>query len=175
MLTGFLKTPNDHHISNQHSLLIPLLTLLRGLVSRHKVIGLILVKELAMIDKAAHTPVSTLKMRSLPTLHATTPLYDLLHLFEVGRCHMAVLTGPPPAASTQSGCDTGVEYKVDGTLQHAKSDGAASQWQQQQQRQEGHEADTPSQPMLENGHAQLIPSEPDGMGYSEVGPPPCFC
>lgn len=61
---------------------------------RHKVIGVILVKELAMVDKSAKTPVSTLKMRSLPFLRGNTPLYDLLRLFETGRCHMAVLTEP---------------------------------------------------------------------------------
>lgn len=53
---------------------------------------MILVKELALVDKHANTPLSTLKMRSLPFLRANMPLYDLLRLFETGRCHMAVLS-----------------------------------------------------------------------------------
>ena len=65
------------------------------LACRHKVIGMILVKELALVDKHANTPLSTLKMRSLPFLRANMPLYDLLRLFETGRCHMAVLSEAP--------------------------------------------------------------------------------
>lgn len=44
-----------------------------------------------------------LKMRSLPRLPETTPLYDMLKLFQTGRSHMAVLTrapgAPPPYAA----------------------------------------------------------------------------
>lgn len=68
----------------------------RALVAcRNKVIGMILVKELALVDKHASTPLSSLKMRSLPYLRANMPLYDLLRLFETGRCHMAALTEVP--------------------------------------------------------------------------------
>lgn len=65
------------------------------MLCRHRVIGLILVKELALVDKHANTPISTLKMRSLPFLRANMPLYDLLHLFGTGRCHMAALSEVP--------------------------------------------------------------------------------
>ena len=39
--------------------------------------------------------VSEIKLRSLPFLRADTPVYDMLRLFETGRCHMALLTEPP--------------------------------------------------------------------------------
>ena len=48
--------------------------------------GSILVKELVMIDKAAQLKVSAVKMRSLPYLRCDTKLYDMLHLFQTGRC-----------------------------------------------------------------------------------------
>ena len=53
--------------------------------SRKDIVGSILVKELIMIDKAASTRVSSMKMRSLPFLRADTKLYDMLHLFQTGR------------------------------------------------------------------------------------------
>ena len=99
-------------------------------------IGLILVKELAMVDKAAHTPVSTLKMRSLPFLRASTPLYDLLHLFEVGRCHMAVLTGPLPAKDAECSPDMAADApSAEGRLQLAPNH-VHAQWQRQRQQQD---------------------------------------
>ena len=66
-----------------------------AMLCRHKVVGMILVKELALVDKQANMPLSSLKMRSLPFLRANMPLYDLLRLFETGRCHMAVLSEAP--------------------------------------------------------------------------------
>ncbi len=70
---------------------------LRG--CRKELIGIILVKELILVDKEASTRVGELKMRSAPQLRADTRLYDMLRLFETGRCHMAVLV-QPPAQST---------------------------------------------------------------------------
>lgn len=62
---------------------------------RKELIGIILVKELILVDKEANTRVGDLKMRSAPQLRADTRLYDMLRLFETGRCHMAVLVQPP--------------------------------------------------------------------------------
>ena len=98
------------------------------MLGRHKVIGVILVKELAMVDKSAKTPVSSLKMRSLPFLRGNTPLYDLLRLFETGRCHMAVLTEPtepkegaqPPSLAPPDPSDPNQPH---GALQRQPSDG----------------------------------------------------
>jgi hypothetical protein len=50
---------------------------------RHAILGCILVKELAWIDKSEPVPVANLKMRSIPTLPASIALYDLLRLFRV--------------------------------------------------------------------------------------------
>jgi hypothetical protein len=50
---------------------------------RHAILGCILVKELAWIDKSEPMPVANLKMRSIPTLPASIALYDLLRLFRV--------------------------------------------------------------------------------------------
>lgn len=66
-------------------------------VSRKDIVGIILVKELILIDKAASVRVGDLKMRSAPQLNSATRLYDMLRLFETGRCHMAVLAHNPGA------------------------------------------------------------------------------
>ena len=58
---------------------------------RKELIGIILVKELILVDKNANIKVGDLKMRSAPQLKSDTRLYDMLRLFEMGRCHMAVL------------------------------------------------------------------------------------
>ena len=57
--------------------------------------GIILTKELILVDKAACQRVGELKMRSAPQLNSETRLYDMLRLFETGRCHMAVLAHNP--------------------------------------------------------------------------------
>ena len=137
-------------------------------------IGLILVKELAMVDKAAHTPVSTLKMRSLPFLRANTPLYDLLHLFEVGRCHMAVLTGPLPAKDAECSPDVAANAPSDAGLQQPGSDHVQAEWQQQQQDQQhqllgdGQGSDRCWRPESESSPAHLIPTEHHGMVLDQV-------
>lgn len=140
---------------------------------RQKVIGLILVKELAMIDKAAHTPVSSLKMRSLPFLRATTPLYDLLHLFEVGRCHMAVLTGPPLVKGDESSPDMGTDaLSAEGLHQQEVSTNFQAEGQRQQQQHGplddalGH--DRCWQEASEARPAHLIPTEHDSMILDQV-------
>lgn len=58
---------------------------------KEEVLGVLLAKDLLMIDKTSNTPVSSCKIRTLPVLPDSLPLYDLLRLFETGRSHMAVL------------------------------------------------------------------------------------
>lgn len=65
---------------------------------RAAVIGLVLVKELVLIDMFANIPVSDLSMRPIPQLRADTAMYDLLKLFQTGRTHMVLLTLPPAGA-----------------------------------------------------------------------------
>ncbi|PNW70423.1 hypothetical protein CHLRE_17g719250v5 [Chlamydomonas reinhardtii] len=66
--------------------------------NRKAIIGLILVKELVLINPGDNTTVSALRLRELPRLAADTPMYDMLKLFETGKSHMAVLTRAPGAA-----------------------------------------------------------------------------
>jgi metal transporter CNNM len=63
---------------------------------RRHILGILLVKELLLVDPRAKVKVSDLKIRSLPHLPAGTPMWDLLKLFEIGRSHMAVLTRMTP-------------------------------------------------------------------------------
>lgn len=67
---------------------------------RTKIIGLVLVKELILVDPNAHQEISSLKIRHIPHLLAETPMYDMLRLFKTGRTHMAVLTQPTLDAIT---------------------------------------------------------------------------
>jgi CBS domain containing-hemolysin-like protein len=61
--------------------------------NRRDIVGLVLVKDLLEVVKTIpDCPVSRLKIRPLPRLCATTPMYDLLKLFRAGRSHMALLT-----------------------------------------------------------------------------------
>ncbi|GFR41206.1 hypothetical protein Agub_g1876, partial [Astrephomene gubernaculifera] len=64
---------------------------------RSQVVGLLLVKELLQyrLGSSEVVPVDMLRMRSIPRLPATTPMYDMLRLFQTGRSHIAVLTQPP--------------------------------------------------------------------------------
>ncbi|KAL3148860.1 hypothetical protein ABBQ32_001734 [Trebouxia sp. C0010 RCD-2024] len=137
--------------------------------NRQRVIGLILVKELALVDKAAHTPVSSLKMRSLPFLHATTPLYDLLRLFEVGGCHMAVLTGTPPAKDAEATSDTVISSPSATALQQQGSAGMQLLPQQQQQDQAlAAEQQQDGCWQQDASTAHLISAEHDGMALEQV-------
>lgn len=66
---------------------------------RKDIIGIILVKELVQElligpRKEKPRPIAELRMRSLPMLYADMALYDMLHLFETGRSHMALLARP---------------------------------------------------------------------------------
>jgi len=63
--------------------------------NRGAIVGALFVKELAWLDKSAGIPVATLKLRSIPTLPADMPCYDLLRLFQTGRSHMVFLRKPP--------------------------------------------------------------------------------
>ncbi|GBG00143.1 hypothetical protein Rsub_12834 [Raphidocelis subcapitata] len=61
---------------------------------RSCIVGLLLAKELVLVDPSEGLTVGQLPMRTLPQLAASTPLYDMLKLFESGGSHMALLTRP---------------------------------------------------------------------------------
>lgn len=62
--------------------------------NKSEILGILLVKELILVDIHAGIKVSSMKIRSLPVLLAETPMYDMLKLFELGRSHMVLLTQP---------------------------------------------------------------------------------
>ncbi len=53
---------------------------------RKDVMGMVLAKEMVLVDPARSVYVRDLKIRDLPRLSADTPMYDMLQLFETGRC-----------------------------------------------------------------------------------------
>lgn len=69
------------------------------------VVGMLLAKELILVDYTRPPRVGDLNVRALPFLRADTRLYDMLRLFESGRCHMAVLVSPPREESDTSSSD----------------------------------------------------------------------
>ncbi|CAL5220784.1 g2852 [Coccomyxa viridis] len=71
--------------------------------SRRDIIGLILVKELAMVNFEEGLTVKDFKTRPLPMLRADTAMYDLLTLFQSGRSHMVVLRAPAQPETPRMG------------------------------------------------------------------------
>ncbi|KAI8803827.1 hypothetical protein BJ742DRAFT_827581 [Cladochytrium replicatum] len=55
------------------------------------IIGVVLVKQLVIYDPDDAVPVRDLKIRRLPRVLANTPLFDMLHVFEQGGSHMALV------------------------------------------------------------------------------------
>lgn len=60
--------------------------------NKQAIIGLVLVKELGLVDETAGTRINELRLREMPFLRADVPLYDVLKIFRFGRKHMACLT-----------------------------------------------------------------------------------
>ncbi|KAF5837488.1 hypothetical protein DUNSADRAFT_4290 [Dunaliella salina] len=59
--------------------------------NRSDIVGVIMIKELLLVNPADQLPVSSLNVRELPHLPADTPMYDMLKVFESGKSHMALL------------------------------------------------------------------------------------
>eukprot|EP00955_Chlamydomonas_euryale_P034477 349801-Chlamydomonas_euryale.AAC.42 len=62
--------------------------------NRHDIVGVILAKELVLINPGGSMSVRELRTRPLPHLSADTPMYDMLRIFRTGKSHMALLTMP---------------------------------------------------------------------------------
>ncbi|KAL4420313.1 hypothetical protein ABPG77_010218 [Micractinium sp. CCAP 211/92] len=60
--------------------------------SRQNILGLVLVKELVLVDETKGLTVNQLRLHELPFIRADIPMYDALKIFKMGRSHMAVLT-----------------------------------------------------------------------------------
>ncbi|PRW32510.1 Metal transporter CNNM4 [Chlorella sorokiniana] len=67
--------------------------------NKQAIVGLILVKELLMVDEDAGVRIRDLRLRELPFMSADTMLYDVLKVFRFGRSHMSALTAPGPTGS----------------------------------------------------------------------------
>jgi hypothetical protein len=63
---------------------------------RSAIIGLVITKELIVIDPAERKQVADLVLRSIPRLWDDTPMADLLDLFQTGRSHLALLVARDP-------------------------------------------------------------------------------
>ncbi|MEW5311154.1 MAG: hypothetical protein WDW38_002892 [Sanguina aurantia] len=70
--------------------------------NRRDILGLLLVKELVLVNPLDHLPVGALRLRELPRLEGETPMYDLLRLFETGKSHMVLLTAVPEPVGSRA-------------------------------------------------------------------------
>lgn len=80
-------------------------------------------KELLQYKQSPDVPVAMLKMRSLPSLSAATPMYDCLKLFQTGRSHMAVLTQPYPGEGASCPSEAAEGSEADFTDGLSSADG----------------------------------------------------
>ncbi|KAJ3416661.1 hypothetical protein HDV05_000491 [Chytridiales sp. JEL 0842] len=64
--------------------------------SQEDIIGVVLVKQLVLLDPDDETPLTDIKIGRLPRVRSETPLYEILHVFEQGGSHMAVVVEEVP-------------------------------------------------------------------------------
>lgn len=62
--------------------------------NRQSILGILLVKELVLLDPSMKVRVDTLHIRPAPFLSSDTPMWALLKIFKSGRSHMVMLTKP---------------------------------------------------------------------------------
>lgn len=58
---------------------------------RQNVIGVVLVKQLLLQDPENNVPLGNIKIRGLPRIKPQTPLFEILHVFQEGSSHMALV------------------------------------------------------------------------------------
>ena len=155
---------------------------------RTKIIGLVLVKELILVDPNANQPISVMKIRHIPHLLAETPMYDMLRLFKTGRTHMCVLTQPTLEAISRNGhlaidiFDSyyAVNNGVDGSPARSAQVNHSHILQREAQKLPGgyhlsqkdlEEHDNDSQPLVQPrlGKTSTRPSSPSSTSSSSVG------
>ncbi|KAI8471248.1 MAG: hypothetical protein J3K34DRAFT_520738 [Monoraphidium minutum] len=85
---------------------------------RPSIVGLILAKELVLVEPGEGLTVGQLPMRRLPRLAPATPLYDMLKLFEAGGSHMALLTRPEDGDAADAPTSGGGGGSGGGAAQH---------------------------------------------------------
>ncbi|CAG9462024.1 unnamed protein product [Pedinophyceae sp. YPF-701] len=87
--------------------------------NRNEVIGILMVRELALVDPAAGTPVKDIPLRTPPRFFSDAPQHDLLDLFQTGRSHLALLVERPNPTARASIEHASQEVSVDTPLLHA--------------------------------------------------------
>jgi metal transporter CNNM len=75
------------------------------LQDRQHIIGTLLVKQLLLNDPSHETPIASLKLRKLPKVPYDTPLYEMLHIFEAGSSHMALVVKDADSVSSTAAGD----------------------------------------------------------------------
>ncbi|KAJ3027504.1 UNVERIFIED_CONTAM: hypothetical protein HDU68_003692 [Siphonaria sp. JEL0065] len=63
---------------------------------REDIIGVVLVKQLILLDPEDAVPVYKSRIGRLPRVKRDTPLFEILHVFEEGRSHMAIVVDELP-------------------------------------------------------------------------------
>jgi metal transporter CNNM len=58
---------------------------------RQHILGALLVKQLIVHAPDDEIPISAIKLRKLPRVISETPLFEMLHIFEAGQSHMALI------------------------------------------------------------------------------------
>jgi ankyrin repeat/SOCS box protein 13/metal transporter CNNM len=69
--------------------------------AKEHLIGMILTKDMVLLNPDASTPVKSLQLYQVPMVPSNMPLYDILHQFQTGRSHMAVVLDPRDHISVQ--------------------------------------------------------------------------
>ncbi|GLI66609.1 hypothetical protein VaNZ11_010530 [Volvox africanus] len=138
--------------------------------NRKAIIGLILVKELVLINPADNTLVSSLRLRELPRLAAETPMYDMLKLFETGKSHMAVLTRAPGAPPLSPGHADGDMASGASVLGGRKPMGAS--WQTHPRGAPARRLGSGALQNSRDGYVALMDGygSPGGVGFGEAEP-----
>eukprot|EP00670_Eutreptiella_braarudii_P013862 CAMPEP_0174333642 /NCGR_PEP_ID=MMETSP0810-20121108/19317_1 /TAXON_ID=73025 ORGANISM="Eutreptiella gymnastica-like, Strain CCMP1594" /NCGR_SAMPLE_ID=MMETSP0810 /ASSEMBLY_ACC=CAM_ASM_000659 /LENGTH=514 /DNA_ID=CAMNT_0015450885 /DNA_START=20 /DNA_END=1561 /DNA_ORIENTATION=+ len=57
--------------------------------TRNSIVGMILVKDLLLLDPEDCTPIESINIRKMPTVGTRKPLYEMLNLFQTGSSHLA--------------------------------------------------------------------------------------
>ncbi|PRW58116.1 DUF21 domain-containing protein [Chlorella sorokiniana] len=128
--------------------------------NKQAILGVILVKELVLVDEDTGVRVGELRIRDAPFIRASMPLYDALRIFKMGHSHMALVV-PDLSESKkreEAGLD-GVEAgSRDGSPRSTPST-ARRLWQRLRRRSRSRsssaERGAPPEPDLEAGQGDL--------------------
>mmetsp|Transcript_24979 Transcript_24979/g.38875 ORF Transcript_24979/g.38875 Transcript_24979/m.38875 type:complete len:184 (+) Transcript_24979:836-1387(+) len=62
--------------------------------NKESIVGMLLTKNLLMLDWNDEVPVAECPIRRFPTVPSNMPLYDILNIFQTGKSHMATVLDP---------------------------------------------------------------------------------